>query len=710
MRTVGILAEFVTGVFLGELVSALQQAAHARGVRLLALRTGDVRSIYDQPLSLDCAQGWLVLLDAIDPAMVERIVARGLPLCALGYQYAHPATGFVRCDNRAGAFEALDALYRAGHREFAFVGHAHEPDVAEREEAMREFLAQRGLDTSPARFQRSDFYSYSGGREGAAKLLSSGIPFTALFAGNDQNALGAMARLAEHGLRVPEDVAVIGFDNSAYARAPANQIASIDQHLAEMAAAALDDVLARMDEPSRPPIRLRYPPSLVPRRSAGMAALPDATPPEMIRRDVALSSLANSDELNRLHHTGDLDSITPLLARMVPRLRFALVAEADEAGNLQVRFAAPAAAEFLLQGRGPIPPDRFPPMDLKVGPAAHAGDLIAVIPTDPRGGDRSVIAISAAAENFDAFELALLMHEVEVVAIGVERMFSRQRLERQVASRTRELREANAALATALSSLQQTQKELFQAEKMAAMGRLVASVAHELNTPLGNCLMSASTIETELASVRTALARGSIRRSELDHFVGAVTEGCSLLQQGLASTTQLLTNFRKASLPQASALRLHFDFRQLLRQITATLRQRYAGTPVEFLPVADETAPDPLMLNGFPDALSDVLYELAQNAVEHGLASRTGHVWLAWQLAGETLMIRVEDNGCGVPDDALDRIFDPFYNSRMGRSLGLGLSAVHNTVGGLLGGKISAEARPGGGTVMRIALPLTAPD
>jgi signal transduction histidine kinase len=317
-----------------------------------------------------------------------------------------------------------------------------------------------------------------------------------------------------------------------------------------------------------------------------------------------------------------------------------------------------------------------------------------------------VIAISAAAENFDAFELALLMHEVEVVAIGVERMFSRQRLERQVETRTRELRDANAALATALNSLQQTQKELFQAEKMAAMGRLVASVAHELNTPLGNCLMSASTIETELTNVRAALARGAIRRSELDHFVGAVAEGCSLLHQGLAS----MTNFRKASSPHASALRLHFDFRQLLRQIVTTLRQRYAGAPVEFLPVADETAPDPLMLNGFPDALSDVLYELAQNAVEHGLAGRTGHVWLAWRLAGQTLVIRVEDDGCGVPEDSLDRLFDPFYNSRMGRSLGLGLSTVHNTVGGLLGGKISAEARREGGTVMRMALPLTAPD
>ena len=709
MRTVGILAEFVTGVFLGELVGALQQAARARGVRLLALRTGDVRSIYDQPLALDCAQGWLVLLDAIDPAMVERIVGRGLPLCALGYQYAHPATGFVRCDNRAGAFEALDALYQAGHREFAFVGHAHEPDVAEREAAMREFLAQRGLDTSPARFQRSSFYSYQGGREGAAQLLSSGVPFTALFAGNDQNALGAMARLAEHGLRVPQDVAVTGFDNSAYARAPANQIASVDQHLAEMAAAALDDVLARMDEPSRPPIRLRYPPTLIPRRSAGMNAMPETEPPEMIRRDVALTSLANSDELNRFHHTGELDSITPLLARMVPRLRFALVAEADEAGDLLVRFAAPAAAEYLLQGRGPIPADRFPPMDLAVGPTAHAGDLIAVIPTDPRGGDRSVIAISAAAENFDAFELALLMHEVEVVAIGIERMSSRQRLERQVDGRTRELREVNEALATALASLQQTQKELFQAEKMAAMGRLVASVAHELNTPLGNCLMSASTIETELANVRTALGSGAIRRSELDHFVESVAEGCSLLGQGLASTTQLLANFRKASSPHASALRLHFDFRQFLRQIQSTLRQRYASLPVEFLLVADEAAPDPLMLNGFPDGLSDLLYELAQNAIEHGLEGRAGHVWFDWRLDGQTLTIRVEDDGCGVPQNELERIFDPFYNTRMGRSLGLGLSAVHNTVGGLLGGKIVAEQRPAGGTVMIIMLPLTAP-
>ena len=96
--------------------------------------------------------------------------------------------------------------------------------------------------------------------------------------------------------------------------------------------------------------------------------------------------------------------------------------------------------------------------------------------------------------------------------------------------------------------------------------------------------------------------------------------------------------------------------------------------------------------------------ELVDNALDAGATHITVKL-----MGGGVRQILVEDDGCGVPQNELERIFDPFYNTRMGRSLGLGLSAVHNTVGGLLGGKIVAEQRPAGGTVMRIMLPLTAP-
>lgn len=259
----------------------------------------------------------------------------------------------------------------------------------------------------------------------------------------------------------------------------------------------------------------------------------------------------------------------------------------------------------------------------------------------------------------------------------------------------------------ALSDLKVAQQRLVQAEKMAALGGLVAGVAHELNTPIGNGLVVASTLGERADEFSNALANGRLlRRSDLDEFLVTTHNAAVMIQVSLNRAAALVALFKQVAVDRDSMNRRSFLLAELVRNEVAAL---IAGAPDRSI-LIEEEIPAGLILDSYSVALGQVLKNIIENAIVHGLEEGgEGRVRVGAAVDGERVILEIEDNGIGIPPENLGRIFDPFFTTKFGRGgIGLGLHIAHNLVCEILGGTISVSSAPGS-TVFRIDIPLAAP-
>jgi signal transduction histidine kinase len=258
--------------------------------------------------------------------------------------------------------------------------------------------------------------------------------------------------------------------------------------------------------------------------------------------------------------------------------------------------------------------------------------------------------------------------------------------------------------ADAYRRLTETRTQLAAHEKLASLGSLVAGVAHELNTPIGNSLLLASTMQHQTAQVAAGFGAGTLRRSELVTFMDAAREGTQLIMRSLHQAADLVNSFKQVAVDQASAQHRSFDLAQASAEIAATMMNqvRLAGHCLTL------AVPAGIIMDSYPGPLGQVLINFISNALLHGFSAPGGQM----QLAASTLepgrvQIVFSDNGAGIPPEHLPRIFDPFFTTRMGQGgSGLGLNITYNIVTSLLDGAIRVDSPAGGGTTFTLDLPL----
>jgi len=270
-----------------------------------------------------------------------------------------------------------------------------------------------------------------------------------------------------------------------------------------------------------------------------------------------------------------------------------------------------------------------------------------------------------------------------------------------------ELKLANAELSAALDDLKKTQNELLRSEKLAALGSLVAGVAHELNTPIGNSLIAASTLQEQTDSVVQALSNG-IKRSTLENYLNDAGNAADLLMRNLRRAAELVSSFKQVAVDQTSSQRRPFGLHEVTSEIIVTLRPTIKKTPY----LIGFEISENIQMDSFPGPLGQVVTNLINNAIIHGFDGEPkGTVRISARKLNEDLVeMKLSDNGKGIPAANIDRIFDPFFTTRMGKGgSGLGLNIVHTIVTGVLGGDISVESEVGSGTTFTLSLPLVAP-
>ena len=271
-----------------------------------------------------------------------------------------------------------------------------------------------------------------------------------------------------------------------------------------------------------------------------------------------------------------------------------------------------------------------------------------------------------------------------------------------------EMRKAKDAAEAALRNLRETQNSLIEAEKLAALGRLVAGVAHEVNNPVGISLTVASSLERKAAAFTAEVARGDLRRSRLNEFLETSRDAASQLVANLNRAAELIQSFKQVAADRNYSDQRSFDLGDLTEQVVMSLRP---GLRKHHLTLNVDCQPD-LIMNSYPGPYGQVLTNLFLNAVAHAFPDgRHGTVDIQVRESGkDNVEIIFSDDGCGMSLDVRRRAFDPFFTTRRDQGgTGLGLHIVYSIVTNRLGGRLDLDSEPGRGTRIQIILPRIAP-
>ncbi len=279
-------------------------------------------------------------------------------------------------------------------------------------------------------------------------------------------------------------------------------------------------------------------------------------------------------------------------------------------------------------------------------------------------------------------------------------------LEQRVEHRTAELKNSNHNLLSTLEQLQETQKQLVEADKMAALGGLVAGIAHEINTPLGNSLTAATLLRDEFRQLSGSYHANELRRSNFDDFEGVAGESLDIILSNNTRAAQLIQSFKQVAVDQSSDERRSFRLRQYIEEVLFSLKPQLKNSSHQV-----EVSGDEVCIDSYPGAYSQIITNLVMNSLQHAFIDRKhGHIEIKVQALNGDLKLSYADDGIGMSDEQLQQIFDPFFTTRRGQGgSGLGAHIIYNLVTQRLKGTISCHSTPGKGCQFEMQVPLQTP-
>jgi len=271
-----------------------------------------------------------------------------------------------------------------------------------------------------------------------------------------------------------------------------------------------------------------------------------------------------------------------------------------------------------------------------------------------------------------------------------------------------ELRASKEQAEGALLELRAAQQNLIDAERLAALGGLVAGVAHEVNNPIGISLTVASSFARRAEMFEAELKSDTqLRRSQLEDFVRTSRDASQQLVANLQRAGELIQSFKQVAVDRSHAERRQFSLSEATDQIIASLRPVLKKAVISL----SVDVPDGLVIDGYPGSYGQILTNLFLNAANHAFVDgRSGTISITARARGpDDIEIIFADDGAGMTPDVQRQAFDPFFTTRRNEGgTGLGLHIVYNLVTQQLGGRMMLDSRLGQGTTFRIIMPKTA--
>jgi two-component system, NtrC family, sensor kinase len=258
-------------------------------------------------------------------------------------------------------------------------------------------------------------------------------------------------------------------------------------------------------------------------------------------------------------------------------------------------------------------------------------------------------------------------------------------------------------LELAFNEMTLMQDKLVEADKMAALGGLVAGVAHEINTPVGNSITLASTLMEETRLFEEAISTGQIKRSALDDYLNTARESTQLILSNLNRAGELVQSFKQVSVDQSNTGLRQFELKHYLEEVVISLSPQFKKTAQTISVEGDE-----VMIHSYPGIVAQIATNFITNSLFHAYQpDQPGQMSFLITSVQDGLILKYRDDGCGIPSEHIDRVFEPFFTTaRHQGGTGLGLHITYNLVTQKLEGSIDLQSQVGEGTEFTIRLPL----
>ncbi|PKI16975.1 sensor histidine kinase [Colwellia sp. 12G3] len=277
-------------------------------------------------------------------------------------------------------------------------------------------------------------------------------------------------------------------------------------------------------------------------------------------------------------------------------------------------------------------------------------------------------------------------------------------LEEKVLLRTEQLEAKTQQALDSLTQLKSTQQQLIEQEKHASLGRLVAGVAHEINTPLGISITAASYMRDINEEIFQQIENGLLKKSELTKQHLKIVESADLLERSLKRTSDLVTSFKQVAVDQSSEEFKQFNLFDYITKVSRSLQPRVEQAKHKLVINCPDTDID---IYSIPGVIIQVITNLVENSLIHAFSdAESGLITIELLKHEQNIALIISDNGIGMPPKVVDSMFDPFFTtSRRTGAIGLGMHIVYNLITQQLRGVVSCKSCLGEGTIITITLP-----
>ncbi len=250
---------------------------------------------------------------------------------------------------------------------------------------------------------------------------------------------------------------------------------------------------------------------------------------------------------------------------------------------------------------------------------------------------------------------------------------------------------------------EKVEQQLLRSEKLASLGDMVAGVSHEVSTPLGAGLLSASYLQDISEELTDLCWTGKFQLPDVKQYAEKIAKASSMIVTNLERASELLNSFKNVAVDQLVKEKRNFNIRKNIEETLNSLKPQYKRTPHTIT----LQCPDDLMIHNYPGTFSQITTNLVMNSLVHGFKGiEKGEIRITIQKQGNILLFNFRDTGRGMDEAVLKKIYDPFFTTRRNRGgTGLGLHIVHNLVCQNLMGQITCISSPDNGTEFEIKIP-----
>ena len=287
----------------------------------------------------------------------------------------------------------------------------------------------------------------------------------------------------------------------------------------------------------------------------------------------------------------------------------------------------------------------------------------------------------------------------EILIHAITRDITEQKLlEKEVKSKSHDLeiqnqhmKESNTKLKNTINNLKQTQEQLVESEKLASLGRLVAGVAHEINTPVGIGLTGMSHFGEITNNINTLYKNDEMSQDDFEEYLNTSKDLSSLVYKNLKKAATLVKAFKQVAVDQSSEEKRNFELRIYLDEILQSMHSLTKKAKVNISITCDEN----IKLNSYAGAYSQIFTNLIMNSIIHGFKNtKDKKINISVKKSEKKLKIIYKDNGGGIKKENLSKIFEPFYTTNRDKGgSGLGLNIIYNIITSKLNGIISCKSK-----------------